>query len=162
MTHTATKPLTHLAELNIARLRAPITDPLLADFVAALDVVNATAERSPGFVWRLKDDGGSAIGVDSPFDETMIVNMSVWESATDLEHYVWNTVHKRIYQMKAKWFDAMERHHFVMWDVPVGHRPTLEEAAARLAHLDAHGDTDHAYTWSHLPHVKLWQSQRCG
>jgi len=154
--------MAHLAELNIAKLKHPIDHPAIADFVAAIDGINAVAERSPGFVWRFMDESGNATAVRGPFDDPMtIVNMSVWESPEALEHFTWNTVHKRVYEKKAKWFDAMESHHLVMWWVEEGHRPTLEEAADRLALLDAQGSTDEAFTWSHLPHVKLWQTQRC-
>jgi hypothetical protein len=43
-----------LAQVNIARMRAPLDSPLLADFVADLDPVNATADTAPGFLWRLQ------------------------------------------------------------------------------------------------------------
>ncbi|MGE0501928.1 MAG: DUF3291 domain-containing protein [Rhizobiaceae bacterium] len=152
----------HLAELNVARLKYPFEDPRVADFAANLDLVNGVAERSAGFVWRLVDDGGeNAIDI-RPFDDpAVITNLSVWDSAERLEHFVWNTVHKRFYARKTEWFALMEKQHFVMWWVDEGHRPSLEEAMARLDHLRAHGDTDVAFGWSHLPHVKLWQQARC-
>ena len=92
----------------------------------------------------------------------LAVNMSVWETVEQLETYVWKTVHQRFYNRKAEWFEKMNSHYFVMCLVEEGHIPTLEEAKERLAHLEAHGDTDHAFGWSHLEHIKLWQSQRCG
>jgi hypothetical protein len=154
----------HLAELNIGRLNYPIDDPRMADFVDNLARVNAMADRMPGFVWRLVGDGsnGGALELRPYPDPMMAVNMSVWERVEDLEHFVWNTVHKKFYQRKQEWFGLMKSHHFVMWFVPEGHVPTLEEAKARLEHLDANGNTDHAFDWSHLEHIKLWQSQRCG
>lgn len=152
----------HLAQLNIAELRFPVTDPRLADFVGNLDRVNALAERTEGFVWRLKDDTGNATGIESPWSDDHIVNLSVWRSVEQLEQFVWNTVHKRVYGRKKEWFRPMQTNHFVMWWIDEGHMPDLEEARQRLEHLDGHGDTDHAFTWSHLPHVKLWQQQRCG
>lgn len=148
----------HLAELNIAAPKFPLDDPRIADFVDNIDRINALAAKMPGFVWMHKDDSGHA--TPTPWPDA-VVNMSVWETPRQLEHFVWNTVHKRIYQRKAEWFDAMASHHFVMWWVPDGHRPTLDEAKERLDHLNAHGNTDHAFDWAHLPHVKLWQSQRC-
>ena len=87
--------------------------------------------------------------------------MSVWETAEQLEHFVWNTVHKRIYQKKGNWFAPMATPHFVMWWVERAHRPTPEEAMARLAHLTANGPTVHAFGWESLPNIKLWMSQRC-
>ncbi len=152
----------HLAELNIAKWQFAPDDPRGADFIAALDKVNAAAERMPGFVWRLIGEGNDAMDIRAFDDPMTIVNMSVWETAGQLEQFVWNTIHKRIYNRKAEWFEAMRSHHFVMWLVEPGHIPTLTEAKERLAHLDANGNSDHAFDWSHLEHVKLWQSQRCG
>jgi hypothetical protein len=154
----------HLAELNVGYLLHPVGDPRVADFVDNLARVNAMADRMPGFVWRLIGDGSTGGALDvRPFpDPNMAVNMSVWETAEQLEHFVWNTVHKRFYNRKHEWFSVMKSHHFVMWWVEEGHIPTAAEAKDRLDYLDAHGNSDHAFDWSHLEHVKLWQSQRCG
>jgi hypothetical protein len=152
----------HLAELNIARLKHPFEDPRSAEFADNLDRVNTVAERSDGFVWRLKDDdSGNATDIRAFDDPMVIVNMSVWRDAEHLERFVWNTIHKQFYRKRAEWFALMENQHFVMWWVDEGHRPTLEEAKARLDHFDRHGDSDFAFGWSHLPHVKLWQQARC-
>ena len=153
---------THLAQLNIGRFLHPTDDPRMAGFMANLDRVNAAAERSSGFVWRLKDDSGNATAL-RPFDDaTMAVNLSVWESAEALEKFVWNTVHARIYNGKAAWFEKLATPHFVMWTVPAGHIPSLAEAKERLDHLTAHGDSDFAFGWSHLAHIKLWMAKKCG
>lgn len=152
----------HLAELNIARLKYDFEDPRVAEFAENLDLVNGIAERSEGFVWRFVDDGGAnAIDIRMFDDPAVITNLSVWQSPEHLERYVWNTVHKRFYERRAEWFSLMEKQHFVMWWVDEGHQPSLDEAGARLDHLQAHGDTDFAFGWSHLPHVKLWQQARC-
>ena len=45
-----------LAQVNVGRLRAPTESPEIAEFVAALDRINALADRSPGFRWRLSAD----------------------------------------------------------------------------------------------------------
>ena len=152
----------HIAELNIAQWQFPADDPRGADFVNALDKINAVADRMPGFVWRLVGEGNNASDIIAFDDPSVIVNMSVWQRVEDLEHFVWNTVHKRIYERKNEWFAALKSHHFVMWMVDEGHIPTVAEARERLDHLDKHGNSDHAFNWSHLPHIKLWQSQRCG
>ncbi len=152
---------THLAQLNVARALDDLDSPRLAGFMGALDRVNALAERSAGFVWRLKSDGGNATDIKVSDDARFIVNMSVWETAEHLEQFVWNTVHARVYEKKANWFESMTTPHLVMWFVPVGHRPTPEEAMARLAHLTAHGASAHAFGWESLPNVKLWMSKRC-
>ncbi len=151
----------HLAQLNIAHPRFPLDDPRMAGFVDNLDRVNAVAERSPGFVWRLVGDENDATDLRLPGDPDAIVNMSVWESAGHLEHFVWNTVHKRIYHRKGEWFAALGKPYFVMWPVAAGHRPGLAEAAGRLDHYTRHGGSDHAFGWEGLPHLKRWMEERC-
>ena len=155
-------PGTHLAQLNVARALDDLTSPLLADFVAALDRVNEVAERSPGFVWRLKDESGNATDIRADEDPRLIVNLSVWATPEDLERFVWNTIHARVYDKKPKWFTTMSTPHLVLWWVPEGHRPTVEEAMARLRHLTQHGESDDAFGWRRLPNVRLWMERRCG
>ena len=151
----------NLAQLNVARLKYPFEDPRVADFADNLDRINALADRSDGFVWRLQDDGGNAIDIQADADPMIIVNMSVWRDAESLERFVWNTVHKQFYRRRAEWFSAMKNQHLVMWWVQDGHVPSVEEGTARLEHLRVNGDSDFAFGWSHLPHVKLWQQARC-
>jgi hypothetical protein len=151
----------HLAQLNIARLRYDFDDPRVAEFMDNLERVNGIAERSEGFVWRLQDEAGDATAIQAFDDPQVIVNMSVWRSAEELEHFVWNTVHKQFYRKRAEWFSAMKSQHFVMWWVDEDHVPTVEEARNKLDTLERHGDSDLAFGWSHLPHIKLWQQARC-
>jgi hypothetical protein len=151
----------HLAQLNIARLKYDFEDQRVADFVNGLASVNAAAEQSEGFVWRLNDDGVQAASVPAFSDERIVANMSVWRDAGCLERYVWTSVHKDVYRRGGEWFEALDSQHFVMWWVDEGHIPTLEEAKARLDSLNENGDSDFAFGWSHLPHVKLWQQARC-
>ena len=150
-----------LAELNIAVPKYDLDDPRIADFTTNIERINSLAGTMDGFVWMHKDETGHAMHLPSPWPDA-IVNMSVWQGAAQLEHFVWNTVHKQFYNRKHEWFSTMKSHHFVMWWVEDGHKPTLNEAKERLDYLDAHGNTDHAFDWAHLPHVKLWQKQRCG
>src|SRR5215831_10536203 len=135
----------HLAQLNIGRLRHEVGDPRMAEFVDNLAFVNGLAERSPGFVWRYQDDSGSAIET-RPFagDSRMAINLSVWDSAEALERFVWQTVHKRFYGRRHEWFERMDERYFVMWWVPAGHRPTVQEAIERLRHLQQHGPREPA------------------
>ena len=139
----------HLAELNVGRLLASIDDPKIADFKNALDAVNALAERSPGFVWRMTGEGNDATDIHLSDDGLMISNLSVWESVEALKHFVRNTVHNKFVARRAEWFEAPVKQHFVMWRVEVGHIPTLNEALDRLAHLEAYGDSDHAFGWAY-------------
>jgi hypothetical protein len=152
----------HLAQLNIGRFRYATNDPRMSGFMDNLDLVNALAERSEGFVWRLKDDSNNATSIRPAGDPNTAVNLSVWASAEAVERFVWATVHKQLYNRKADWFEPASKPHFVMWPVEEGHVPDLDEAMARLDHLTAHGDTDFAFGWSHLPHIKLWMSRKCG
>jgi hypothetical protein len=153
---------THLAQLNVGHIRYATDDPRMAEFMNALDTVNALAERSPGFVWRFKDDASNnATNVLVTPDPTFLINLSVWETPQQLEHFVWNTVHKRFYMKKGNWFAPMDRPHFVMWWIAAGHIPTPQEALARLEHLTEHGPSDHAFGWESLPSVERIMQQRC-
>ena len=153
---------THLAQLNVGYIRHATDDPRMAEFMNALDAVNALAERSPGFVWRFKDDASNnATNVLVTPDPTFLINLSVWETPERLEHFVWNTVHKRFYMKKGNWFEAMTKPHFVMWWIPAGHIPTPQEALTRLDHLTQNGPSDHAFGWESLPGVERIMQQRC-
>jgi hypothetical protein len=151
----------HLAELNIGRLLHPLDDPRMADFADNLDRVNEIADRSEGFVWRLKSDSGNATGIQAFDDPRIIINISLWKSVDVLERYVWQTVHKRFYGRRHEWFDRFEGPYFVMWWVPVGHRPTVQEALERLQSLKDNGPSDFAFGWESLPAAQMWKTARC-
>ena len=151
----------HLAELNIGRLRAPVDRSLVKEFIDNLNRINALAERMPGFVWRLTGAGNNATDLHFGDDPTMAVNMSVWETAKQLETYVFGTVHAKFYQRRQEWFEVMERPHVVLWHVPKGHRPALPEAAERLRHYDAHGPSDFAFGWAEAIGAERLRQQRC-
>lgn len=136
----------HLAQLNIAHLLAPIDSSQLADFVANIDRINALAESSPGFVWRLQTDAGDATEIDF-FGSEYIVNMSVWESHEALHNYVYRSAHTDILRRKKEWFHTMPTAHMVLWWVPEGHQPTLEEAAHKLNVLREQGPSVEAFTF---------------
>lgn len=135
----------HIAQLNVARAVAPLDSPALADFMAALDAVNALAETSPGFVWRLKSDSGNATDIKVDDDPKFIVNMSVWETVEALFEFVYRSAHTKVMVRRREWFEKPAEAFQVLWWVPAGHRPTIEEAMARLAHLRAHGPSAHAF-----------------
>jgi Domain of unknown function (DUF3291) len=149
----------HLAELNIGKFKYPTSDPRMAGFMDNLDLVNALAERSPGFVWRLKGDNNNA--TDFRVGDDYAVNMSVWETPEALEHYVFKTVHVQFYKNKAQWFELMEKPHMVFWWVPEGHQPTLAEAMDRLDHYEKNGASDRAFGWAEVIDVERWKTQRC-
>jgi uncharacterized protein DUF3291 len=113
-------------------------------------------------VWRLKDDASNnATNILVTPDPSFLINLSVWETAEQLEHFVWNTVHKRFYMKKGNWFTPMTKPHFVMWWIPAGHIPTAQEALARLDRLTREGPTEHAFAWESLPSVERVMQQRC-
>lgn len=136
-----------LAQLNIARLKAPLDSPELADFVANLDRINALAESSPGFVWRLKDEAGNATAIESPWGPDVIVNMSTWRDAASLHAFAFDSGHVEIMRRRREWFQRMAEAYFVLWWVPEGHRPDVGEAARRLDHLRRNGPTPEAFTF---------------
>jgi heme-degrading monooxygenase HmoA len=148
----------NLAQLNVGRLIAPTDDPRVAEFMDALDRVNGIGKRSPGFVWMMEGSGEPGTGNTENSiggDPRFVANLTVWESLADLEHFVWNTMHRQFFQRRTTWFEPLGAHHFVMWWIPPGHRPTLEEALARLEHLRAHGASDHAFDWAYAAEAGL-------
>jgi Domain of unknown function (DUF3291) len=136
-----------LAQLNVARLVAPLDHPRVAGFVEALDRVNALAEAATGFLWRLKSDGGDATSIRTCDDELVIVNMSTWASIDALWAYVYSGGHLEIMRRRREWFVASADLHLVLWWRPTGDPPSLDEAMNRLACLRERGPTNHAFTF---------------
>lgn len=138
----------HLAQINIARARAPLDDPQMADFVAQLDAINMLAEQSPGFVWRLQaEDGSSSSYIHAFDDERLLVNMSVWESIETLHQYVYRSRHNQVFRDRKKWFEPHDGPYLALWWIPAGHIPTVEEGKERLEKLIQHGPTPKAFTF---------------
>ena len=151
----ASQPTAHnLAEFNLGILKYDWDDPRVQGFVDGLDLVNGVAKRSPGFVWMLDEDAMEAAQNDAggPLggNPRTASTLSVWEDAASLEHFVWKTVHKRFYDRRTEWYDAVDSLRLVMWWVPEGHRPDIHEAMARFRHLESHGDSEHAFGWDYL------------
>jgi hypothetical protein len=136
-----------LAQVNIARLLAPLDDPLLADFVANLEPVNAMAEAADGFVWRLKD-GADATSIRIFDDDWLIVNMSVWTSPEKLRAFVYSDGHRAVLRRRREWFARLDEAVTALWWVPAGHRPTVAEAEGRLTLLREKGPTTDVFTLS--------------
>ena len=135
-----------LAQVNIAELKAPIDSPELKDFVDNLDRINALGESSDGFVWRLKGEGNDATSL-RPFGENIIVNLTVWRDVDSLKRFTYLSAHTEIMKRRREWFARMPQMHFVLWWIPAGHVPTVEEAALKLDHLRKHGATAAAFTF---------------
>ena len=137
----------HLAQLNISRMIAPdINHPLMADFVAQLDAVNALAEASDGFIWRLKGEGNDATSLRPFNDERIIVNMSVWESPEKLQAFVFKSMHTDVMRDRRKWFEKPSELTTVLWWIPVGHLPTVAEAKEKLVRLNRDGSGPDAFS----------------
>jgi Domain of unknown function (DUF3291) len=137
----------HIAQMNVGRTVAPVDSPAIADFMAALDRINALAEASPGFVWRLQSDSGNATDIKTSDDPQFIVNMSVWASVEALFEFVYRSAHTPVMGRRREWFEKPTEDYQVLWWVPAGHRPTTQEGLARLDHLRRHGPTAHAFSF---------------
>lgn len=144
-TDPASEPV-HLAQLNIAHLNAPLDSPQLADFVGSLDRINALAEQTPGFVWRLQTDDGDATAL-RPLGDTTLVNMSVWSGIEALRQYVYRSDHAALLRRRWDWFEPMTEAAMVLWWVPAGHQPTVTEAIERLQQLRQLGPGPQAFTF---------------
>jgi hypothetical protein len=137
----------HLAQVNIARMKVPLDDPLMAGFVARLDEINALADQSPGFVWRLQTVEGNATYLRPYEDDRILFNMSVWQSIEHLRNYVYASRHVELLRQRHEWFTKFEGAHAALWWVPSGHRPSIDEAKNRLARLSEKGPTPYAFSF---------------
>lgn len=137
----------NLAQLNIGRIKGPLEDPVMAGFVERLDSVNAAADVSPGFVWRLQTEDGNATSVRFFDDDMLLVNLSVWESIESLRTYVYEGIHLEPLRMRRDWFDAPNGPYLVLWWIVHDTIPSVEEAVARLRLLEARGATADAFTF---------------
>jgi hypothetical protein len=137
-----------LAQVNIGRVKAPLEDPVMGGFVARLAEINALADRSPGFVWRLQTPEGNATALRPYDDGRILVNMSVWKSIEHLKLFVYQTAHVELLRSRQQWFEKFVGTYTTLWWVPRGHIPSLDEAKSRLAHLQTHGPTPFAFTFS--------------
>jgi hypothetical protein len=139
----------HLAQLNIGRLRAPMDDPSIDDFRLNLEPVNALAEASPGFVWRLQDESGNATSLKFFDDDLEIINLTVWESIDALADFTYRSGHTEFLRRRRDFFEAATQPILCLWWIPEGTIPSVEDAIARLEHLRAHGPTPTAFTFRH-------------
>jgi hypothetical protein len=142
-----------IAQVNIARMKEPLDSPVMADFVGRLAEINALADASPGFVWRLQTDEGDATYLRPYEDDRILFNLSVWESVDALKHYVYRTAHAELLRDRRSWFEHFAGSYVALWWVPAGHIPGIDEAKKRLAHLEEHGPSQFAFTFKtvHAP-----------
>ncbi len=147
-----------LAQINIGRIVAPLDDPRIADFLAQLDEVNALAEQTPGFVWRLKSDSGNATDIPYSADPFELVNMSVWESVERLKQFTYGPRHLAVFRNRQNWFEKMALAHYCLWWVPDGHIPSVQEGRERLQHYQNHGATPHSFWFSQCYPAPEWEN----
>lgn len=137
----------HIAQYNVARLRAPVDDPAVAHFVANLAPINELGDATPGFVWRLQTESGNSTSVRIREDPLVVPNLTVWETIEALFDYTYHSAHVEMFRRRKEWFTHAEDPYLVLWWVPAGHIPSVDEADERLAHLAAHGPTPAAFTF---------------
>ena len=137
-----------LAQLNIAKLVAPLDSPALVDFVANLEGINSLADNAPGFVWRLQTEEGDATGI-TDFGTEFIVNMSTWIDIQSLHNFVYRTGHIEVMRRRREWFSHMKDAYSVLWWVQAGYQPSVEEAREKLKLLRRMGPTQDAFTFKH-------------
>jgi len=135
-----------LAQLNIAAMKAPLDSPLMAEFNNSIDRINALADVADGFVWRFQTPEGDATA-ERPLGESTLVNLSVWRDLDSLKNYVYKSAHTEVMRKRHEWFDAMKETHMVLWWVPAGHLPSVDEALARLELLRSAGPNAQAFSF---------------
>lgn len=136
-----------LAQVNVGRMRGQRGDPQVAGFYAELDAINAIADQSPGFVWRLQGDGNDATDLRPTPDPLFLINMSVWRDAETLFDYVYRTSHSKVMSGRREWFERPAGAYQALWWVPADHQPAIEEALSKLWLIDRFGPSPQAFTF---------------
>jgi Domain of unknown function (DUF3291) len=136
-----------LAQINVGRLVAPQGDARVQPFFDALDRVNALADSSPGFVWRLQSESGNATDILTTSDPLFLVNMSVWSDADALFNFVYRSAHTSVMAQRRQYFEPFEGAYQALWWIAAGHRPSVDEGLSRLWRLDRYGSTPQAFTF---------------
>ncbi|QBD83618.1 DUF3291 domain-containing protein [Ktedonosporobacter rubrisoli] len=136
-----------LAQVNIGRMLAPLSDPVMAGFVAKLDEINTLADNSEGFIWRLQTPEGNATSLRHFEDELILVNLSVWTDLATYANFVYKSQHRQLIQQRRQWFQKFEGPYTAIWWIPREHTPDVKEAKERLEHLRIHGETPYAFTF---------------
>jgi hypothetical protein len=140
----------HLAQVNIGRIKAPLDSATMAGFVSRLEEINALADRSPGFVWRLQTNEGNATYLRPYDDDQILLNMSVWESVEALRQYVFKSAHAELLRQRHAWFEKFSGVYAALWWVPAGHIPGIDEAKKRIAYLEKYGPSQFAFTFKQV------------
>lgn len=137
----------HIAQANIARMRASQDDPLMTGFVERIEPLNALADSAPGFVWRFKEEDGDVTAAEVFGDDRILFNLSVWKSIEALEAYVYQSGHVSAVQKRARWFERWSKPPLVLWWIDSGHIPNVMEARQRFERLWRDGPSRQAFTF---------------
>lgn len=140
----------HLAQLNIGTALDSMESEVMKDFTDNLELINGIGENSPGFVWRLKDESGDATAIEFTDDPNVLVNLTVWQDLQSLKDFVFKTQHATFLARKKEWFKPVSEATYALWWIPEGHIPSLEEAKAKLDHLNEHGESPSAFSFKKL------------
>lgn len=143
-----------LAQLNLARAKYPLSSAEMADFIALIAEVNAAAEASEGFIWRLRDEGDGSLSIrlsaEGLDDDAMLVNMSVWRDLAALRAFVIdNPGHRAVMKRRAEWFHRAIEPMTVCWFVDEGEIPTVADAQATMLELRRSGPSEQLFEYSH-------------
>lgn len=142
----------HLAQVNIAKMIAGLDDPVMTGFVERLDEINSLADQSKGFVWRFQTEQGDATYLRPYEDDSILFNMSVWESLEDLRNYVYRSMHLELLKAKTNWFVKMDDAHLALWWVKIGAIPNVEQGLEKLRVINVRGPCPEAFTFArHFP-----------
>lgn len=138
-----------IAQINIGLLSHDLDAPEIADFANNLDRINTIAERSDGFIWRLKDASGNATSFFIENNPRLISNLSVWRDFECFEHFVFKTLHKQFFKRRAEWFEPMDRPSFAMWPIDETTRPTLAEGLQKLEFMQEFSESAQCFGWAY-------------
>jgi len=138
----------HLAQVNVTQAKADMDSDLMQGFVSRLDEINTLADCAEGFIWRLKEDSGSATAIRVFDDPLLLINMSVWANLQALKHYVYKSLHVELIKDREVWFNKMGESHQALWWIPAGHIPSIEEAQKQLEYIRKHGPSAQAFTFA--------------
>jgi len=137
-----------IAQFNVGRMLGDnIEAPIMKEFVDNIAMVNALAEKSSGFIWRMKDENNNATSFNPFNDQQIIINLSVWESVEALEAFTYKSLHTNFLKRRKEWFSNFGKPHFVLWWIEKGKYPSLEVAKNKLEFLQENGPTEKAFNF---------------
>lgn len=143
-------PQKNIASFNIGAIRFPLTDPRMVGFASNLERINRLGDRAPGFIWRRPQTNDGDFCQRNFGNRQVLLNLTVWATVEDLGRFVWKTVHKQFYEQRKEWFTQSDEQNFVMWWIPAGHIPSIEEAVEKLFQLRTRGESEECFSWQRV------------